>query len=178
MPASVARLLSALGFSSSSSLSPAPPGVLSWASRLPTLAFPVSWLMIMLGRECVRECVHVRVRMCVCISSLLFSLPDLIPPLPTPLFPPSHPCCNHFTLLLSTFEDKVTSVGLGAGGRWRSPHVLGRGPLLELPVTTSKDSGNCLEPSRPGGGEASSSPWKMDDSFRLTHSSCLDCLRV
>ena len=100
--------------------------ILSWASCLLTLAFPVSgafpvsWLM-MLGRERVPVWVCVHMRVCVCAhvcSRLLFSLPNLIPPPPHALFPLTHPCCNHFMLLWSISEDRVISLGGMGLGVW------------------------------------------------------------
>lgn len=42
------------------------------------------------------------------VGDSLLPLPNLMPPPHAP-FPFTHPCCNHFTLLLSTPEGKVTA---------------------------------------------------------------------
>lgn len=42
------------------------------------------------------------------VGNSLLPLPNLMPPPHAPL-PFTHPCCNHFTLLLSTPEGKVTA---------------------------------------------------------------------
>lgn len=127
--------------------------ILSWASCLLTLAFPVSgafpvsWLM-MLGRELVpvwvstRVCVRARVLVC---SSLLFSFPNLIPPPPHALFPLTHLCCSHFMLLWSISEDSVISLGgvglgvwvvfLSCPGLGASPRVAPPNPLRRIQAT-------------------------------------------